>query len=69
MDSLMGICEWVSDSRESAWLANPCELGIRITGKIQFKRYIQSIRFPTAIFGVEQALGNFLGSRWANVDG
>ena len=32
MDSLMGMCEWVSDSRESAWLANPCELRIRITG-------------------------------------
>ena len=31
----MGMCEWVSDSRESresAWLANPCELRIRITG-------------------------------------
>ena len=31
MDSLMGMCEWESDSRESAWLANPCELRIRIT--------------------------------------
>ena len=32
MDSLMGMCEWVSDSRESAWLANPSELRIRVTG-------------------------------------
>ena len=31
MDSLVGMCEWVSDSRDSAWLANPCELQIRIT--------------------------------------
>ena len=31
MDSLMGMCEWVSDSRESAWFANPRELRIRIT--------------------------------------
>ena len=31
MDSLMGMCERVSDSRESAWLAHPCELRIRIT--------------------------------------
>ena len=31
MDSLMGMCEWVSDARESAWLAKPCELRIRIT--------------------------------------
>ena len=30
MDSLMGMYEWVSDSRESAWLANPCELRIRM---------------------------------------
>ena len=28
-DSQMGMCEWVSDSRESVWLANPCELQIR----------------------------------------
>ena len=31
MDSQTGMCEWVSDSRESAWLANPCKLRIRIT--------------------------------------
>ena len=31
MDSLMGMCERVSDSRESAWLANSYELQIRIT--------------------------------------
>ena len=30
VDSLMGICEWVSDSREFVWLANPCELRTRI---------------------------------------
>ena len=28
---LMGMCEWVSDSRESAWLANPCKTRFRIT--------------------------------------
>ena len=31
MDSLKGMCEWVSDSRDSAWLANPCELRIDLT--------------------------------------
>ena len=31
MDSLMGMCEWVSDSRKSALLANPCKLRIRMT--------------------------------------
>ena len=30
MDSLMGMRKWVSDSRESAWLVNPCELPITI---------------------------------------
>jgi len=28
---LSGMCEWVLDSRASAWPANPCELRIRIT--------------------------------------
>ena len=32
----MGMCEWVSDSRDSAWLANPCELRIRITGLLWY---------------------------------
>ena len=39
----MGMCDWVSDSRESAWLANPCELRVRITGLL----YAFTMHTPT----------------------
>ena len=48
MDALMGMCEWVSESRESAWLANPCELRIRITG------LLYSCTVPTRVKRLQQ---------------
>ena len=57
----MGRCEWVSDLRGSAWLANPCEMRNRIID-VRRLHHVGSA-YGIAIRTIKKACGSLSDSR------